>query len=206
VTPPLQHAEAVYGAVFSPDGSRVATFSKDHTARVWDASTGEPLTLPLQFGDEVTSATFDPRGSTLLVSSKDRSVRLIDLAPEEKAPDWLADLAAFTATQVRYDVDRPADVDQVSGLREKLLASTSDDPWEKFGRWYFTDSENRAVSPWSTLSLKAYVENLMALGDRDSLDYAITLARDHPAWMVKLVPLRAKAAPSATKEKSSEKD
>ena len=41
--PPLQHDDAVEHVAFSPDGSQVVTESKDHTARLWDATTGQEL-------------------------------------------------------------------------------------------------------------------------------------------------------------------
>ena len=44
---PLQHADGVLSAVFSPDGARVVTASRDRTARVWDALTGAPVGAPL---------------------------------------------------------------------------------------------------------------------------------------------------------------
>ena len=42
------HADGVDSAQFSPDGKRVVTASRDNTARVWDAQTGQPLTEPLK--------------------------------------------------------------------------------------------------------------------------------------------------------------
>lgn len=189
VTPPLQHGDAVYEAVFSPDGSLVATASRDHTARIWDAATGEPMSLPLATRDEVTSVAFNPAGTTLLFTSKDNLVRFVDLPPREAPPSWIADLADFASTQVRYDATRKPKLDEIMKLRLRLLASTSNDPWQKFGRWYFSESDVRPISPWSTLSLQDYVNGLIGLGDKDSIQYAMTLAQDHPAWMVKLVPL-----------------
>jgi len=198
VTPPLQHGEAVWGATFSPDGALVATASRDHTARIWDASTGDPISLPFTAQDEVTSAIFNPAGTTLLVASKDNLVRFWDLPPREDPPAWIADLADFASTQVRYDALRKPTLDQIPKLRARLLASTSTDPWQKFGRWYFSESDVRPISPWSTLSLQDYVNGLIALGDKDSIQYAMTLSQDHPAWMVKLVPLwnKLKTAPA----------
>ncbi len=80
----------------------------------------------------------------------------------------------------------------ITPLREKLLAATSDDPWERFGRWYFQEIDARPISPWSTVSLKEYVDGLVSLGDKDSLDYAIALSQPIPAWMVKIMALRSK--------------
>ena len=39
------HTDSVKGAAFSPDGSRVVTASNDHTARLWDVTTGAPVAI-----------------------------------------------------------------------------------------------------------------------------------------------------------------
>jgi hypothetical protein len=129
------------------------------------------------------------------------------MPPLDKAPPWLADLADFAWTQGSYDTSRVQQLEAITALRGKLLASKSDDPWEKFGRWYFADDDARPISPWSTVTLKEYVDALIKLGDRDSLDYAISLSQKIPAWMVKLVPLRAKLgtpAPAASPVKDND--
>ena len=58
---PMKHEEEITHCSLSPDGLRVATASKDRTARVWDAKTGRPLTPPLWHDDAVVLATFRPR-------------------------------------------------------------------------------------------------------------------------------------------------
>jgi serine/threonine protein kinase len=45
---PIQHDDHVLSARFSPAGRRILTVSRNNTARVWDAATGQPLTPPLE--------------------------------------------------------------------------------------------------------------------------------------------------------------
>jgi WD40 repeat protein len=78
------HRNEVQGAVFSPDGSRVATASTDKTARIWDVATGQTLAV-LRHDDEVNSVAFSPDGSLLATASDDLTVRLWKVASGEPA-------------------------------------------------------------------------------------------------------------------------
>ncbi len=88
LTEPLLHAGVistmgatdgdVYTAHFSPDGLRVVTASANHTARVWDATTGKPLTEPLRHEAEVVSAEFSPDGLRVVTASRDKTARIWD--------------------------------------------------------------------------------------------------------------------------------
>jgi WD40 repeat protein len=68
---------------FSPDGKTVATGSNDSTARVWSATTGEPLSPPLRHGDSVNAGEFSPDGRTLISASDDGTARLWNAATGE---------------------------------------------------------------------------------------------------------------------------
>ena len=77
--PVLEHGGAVRFAAFSPDGGRLVTACGDGTARVWDATTGTPLTI-LRHGHAVSRATFDRDGRRVLTASNDGTARIWDAA------------------------------------------------------------------------------------------------------------------------------
>src|SRR5205814_492266 len=45
------------------------TGSKDETARLWDAHSGEPLSPPFQHQDSVAAVAFSPDGGTVLTGT-----------------------------------------------------------------------------------------------------------------------------------------
>ncbi len=75
------HLDEVLAAAYSPDGTRVATASRDRTAKSWDASTGAEL-LQYREGHEFTTATaaFFPDGKRLLTTAIDNTTRIWDVA------------------------------------------------------------------------------------------------------------------------------
>jgi hypothetical protein len=56
------HDNEVEGVAWSPDGGRLATASYDHTARIWDANTGDELAVLHGHGREVTDVAWSPDG------------------------------------------------------------------------------------------------------------------------------------------------
>src|SRR5262249_48865992 len=75
---PLSHGAQVVAASFSPDGRRVVTAGNDATARVWDVTTGDPVSPPLRLRDVVEHAVFSPDGRRVLTASWDRTARVWD--------------------------------------------------------------------------------------------------------------------------------
>jgi WD40 repeat protein len=84
------HDNEVEHVAFSPDGRRIVTACRDHTARVWDAVTGEAVTPPLRHGDIVWRARFSPDGRRIITASRDRTARVWDASSGQAVSPPLA--------------------------------------------------------------------------------------------------------------------
>jgi WD40 repeat protein/tRNA A-37 threonylcarbamoyl transferase component Bud32 len=80
---PLIHRGAVHGFEFSPDDRWLATACDDHSARVWNAITGEPITPWLQHGYEVREAIFSRDSHMLATRTRRGEIRLWSLPTGE---------------------------------------------------------------------------------------------------------------------------
>jgi WD40 repeat protein/serine/threonine protein kinase len=83
VFPPVTLAGLVRRAVFSPDGSKLATINTDFTAgeftaNIWDARTGKNLVKSLRHKDEVNYISFSPDGKKVVTASKDYTAVIWD--------------------------------------------------------------------------------------------------------------------------------
>jgi WD40 repeat protein/serine/threonine protein kinase len=72
------HEREVEHVAFSPDGRRIVAAGRDHTARVWDAVTGEAVTPPLRHNDIVWRARFSLDGRHVVTAGHDKTARLWD--------------------------------------------------------------------------------------------------------------------------------
>ena len=62
--------------IYSPDGSLIATASKDGNVRLWDAADGSPVRTLSGHGGGVNSIAFSPDGALLASGSDDRTAKL----------------------------------------------------------------------------------------------------------------------------------
>ena len=72
------HQGSVTSVAFSPDGQRLATGSRDGTARIWDLQ-GNTLAVLTGHQGSVTSVAFSPDGQKLATASYDNTARIWDL-------------------------------------------------------------------------------------------------------------------------------
>ena len=72
------HSAAVWGVAFCPDGKRLATASRDQTAKVWDAESGKELLTVYGHSGIVNSVAVSPDGKRLATASGDHTVKVWD--------------------------------------------------------------------------------------------------------------------------------
>jgi WD40 repeat protein/serine/threonine protein kinase len=73
----FSHQDVVNDAVFSRDGIRILTASRDNTAKLWDAASGK-LIASFAHQDGVIHAAFSPDDARILTASADHTAKLWD--------------------------------------------------------------------------------------------------------------------------------
>ncbi|UUZ56974.1 WD40 repeat domain-containing protein [Massilia sp. H-1] len=74
------HTGIIGALAFSPDGTLLASGSKDHSVRLWDSTSGKLLFQLDGHKDEVGAAAFSPDGKLLASGADDDTVKLWDPA------------------------------------------------------------------------------------------------------------------------------
>ena len=74
------HSQVIWGLVFSPDSSLLATASWDLTVKIWDVKSGREIKTLKGHAVPVHSVRFIPNGKQLVSSSWDGMVKVWDTA------------------------------------------------------------------------------------------------------------------------------
>jgi WD40 repeat protein len=69
-------AKRINGLAFSPDGSRLLSWSQDGTARQWSPETGAPVGAVMAHEGPVLAAAYDASGMRIVTASEDRTARV----------------------------------------------------------------------------------------------------------------------------------
>jgi WD40 repeat protein len=72
----IGHVELVQTLALSPDGSLLASGSRDRKIKIWDTGTGQEIAVLVGHGDRVLSLAFSPDGSILASAGEDGTLRL----------------------------------------------------------------------------------------------------------------------------------
>ena len=152
LTEALPHNDGVTQACFSPDGVRVLTATWNSQARLWDAATGRPLTEWLETGrKQVTSACFDPTGQRIATGTFDQMARVWEVPPiPVPVPAWFIELAEGVAG-VRLGAHGNVELIPAENVLEPMqraLGRTTDDFYDRVGKWFVTGLDVRAPDPF----------------------------------------------------------
>lgn len=138
------HTDFVMSVAFSPDGTLLASSSRNttrHTGRLWDIATGEEHTvlehgLPYYSGGNTVA--FSPDGTTLAIAGEDDEVWLWDTATEQER----AVLQGVYMTDLTFSPDGAT------------LATSSIDSWA-VQLWDTVTWQERAVLPGDTGAVRS---------------------------------------------------
>ena len=163
------HTDYVNDVVFSPDGSRLASGSYDHTVRLWDGVSDDHIATLEGHTDYVRSVVFSPDGSRLASGSYDETVRL-----------WDGVTGAHIATLAGHTADVNSVVFSPDGSR---LASGSDDRTVRL--WWLTPTRGSIRFTPSTVVPPAVgaqmTVNLAIVGGKHVAGYQASVSFDSTA-------------------------
>ena len=125
---PLQHGEMVYDAVWSDDSSRVLTYGRSDSAKLWDAASSRVLGEPMSHGGRINGAVFLPGRAVVATCSRDGTAKLWTTPAISSAPAEQITVEASVMTGLELGADdlvKLLDVATWRSRRDELEASRS---------------------------------------------------------------------------------
>ncbi|ETO29645.1 WD-40 repeat-containing protein [Reticulomyxa filosa] len=92
------HSNSVLGVKFSPDGSKILSYSLDKTIRIWDTSSRKQLHL-LQNTNLPRAVYFSPDGSKIVSYSESTTIYLWDVLSGQQLQTWEGHSNSITDVQ-----------------------------------------------------------------------------------------------------------
>lgn len=163
------HSGTIGRIAWSPDGSMLASPSQDKTIRLWDANTGECLSILKGHKNWISSVAFDPRGPFLASGGLDNSIKLWQL---------------FDGRLVRT----------IEGNRDK--EGHKDKIWcvafHPHGKTLATASSDNTIKLWDPKSgqllqkLHGYRDRIWAVAFSSHADYLASASESESSWIWKI--------------------
>jgi WD40 repeat protein len=72
----MKHDASVSGALLTKDETRILSWSRDNTLRLWDVATGQPIGPAMKHDDSVNGAALTKDETRILSWSRDNTLRL----------------------------------------------------------------------------------------------------------------------------------
>lgn len=102
------HTADLWGAAFSPDGTRVVTGSSDKTARIWNTSSGATLLVLAGHDEAVRAAIFSPDGTEVATACRNGLVKIWNAATGVEIASMTAHAEMIEAIAFSPDSERLA--------------------------------------------------------------------------------------------------
>ena len=189
------HTDEVSDVEFSPDGTKLASGSLDHTAKLWDPASGKELFTLEGHTDQVMQVRFSPDGKQLATASRDGTARIWDVATGQA----LMTLAGHTVrlTDIKYSpngkllatlaVDHTVVVwDAESGEELFKLTESGEELSTLYENWLFFFS----FSPDGSKIAAGYDDGTIKVWDIITQQAILTLSGGHndPIYSVSFSP------------------